>query len=148
VIIGRLDENLKQLLAQHQIRYENHRNVSEDEVVSLYQSVDLVAFASTLEGFGMPILEAQATGRPVLTSNCTSMPDVAGAGALLVDPYSVASIRAGLLRLIEDEAYRQELITSGQDNIRRFSSEAIAARYLELYESLLTNLSAPKASGH
>jgi glycosyltransferase involved in cell wall biosynthesis len=137
VVIGKLDDSQQKLLAHHGIRHENHRNISEEEVVALYRSADLVSFASTLEGFGMPILEAQAIGRPVLTSNCTSMPDVAGAGALLVDPYSITSIRSGLIRLIEDESYRKELITSGQDNVRRFSSDAIAARYLELYKSLL-----------
>lgn len=136
VVIGSLEESQQQLLAQHRIRYETHRNLSEPEVVSLYRSVDLVAFASTLEGFGMPILEAQATGRPVLTSNCASMPDVAGGGALLVDPTSVASIRAGLQRLLCDPACRQELIERGQANVRRFSATAIARQYLQIYQSL------------
>ena len=86
--------------------------------------------------FGMPILEAQATGRPVLTSNCASMPDVAGGGALLVDPTSVASIRAGLQRLLCDPACRQELIERGQANVRRFSATAIARQYLQIYQSL------------
>jgi glycosyltransferase involved in cell wall biosynthesis len=136
VVIGPLEESLRQLLAQHRIRYETHRNLSEPEVVSLYRSVDLVAFASTLEGFGMPILEAQATGRPVLTSNCASMPDVAGGGALLVDPTSVASIRAGLQRLLQDPTCRQELIERGLANVRRFSASEIAGQYLQLYQSL------------
>lgn len=137
VVVGKLNDSLLKLLAQHRIRYEMHRNLSEQEVVALYRSVDLVAFASTLEGFGMPILEAQATGRPVLTSNCASMPDVAGGGALLVEPTSVASIRAGLERLLHDPACRQELIERGQANVRRFSANAIAAQYLALYQSLL-----------
>jgi len=140
VIIGKLDKDLLRLLSAYNIRYENHSGLSEVEVVDLYRSSDLLAFASTLEGFGMPILEAQAIGRPVLTSNCTSMPDVAGGGALLVDPYSVSSIRSGLIRLIEDGSLREELITRGLSNINRFSSDAIAAQYLQVYQSILASI--------
>jgi glycosyltransferase involved in cell wall biosynthesis len=137
VIIGRLDQRLQELLIRHDISIENHNNITESQIIKLYQSADLVSFASTLEGFGMPILEAQATGRPVLTSNCASMPDVAGKGALLVDPTSVASIRSGLIRLIEDETLRSDLVNHGLANIHRFSSNAIAAQYLQIYKSLL-----------
>ena len=137
VVIGRLDEALQQLLIRYNIHYENHSGISEQAVADIYRSADLVSFASTLEGFGMPILEAQAVGRPVLTSNCASMPDVAGKGALLVDPFSVASIRAGLIRLIEDEPLRHELIQHGLTNIHRFSSDEIAAQYLRIYQGLL-----------
>ncbi|MFN7898873.1 MAG: glycosyltransferase family 4 protein [Synechococcaceae cyanobacterium] len=137
VIIGRLNPDLEAVLDQHGIRYENHRNISELEVVELYRGADLLAFVSTLEGFGMPILEAQAIGRPVVTSNCTSMPEVAGGAALLVDPYSVESIRAGLRQVIEDGTYRDNLIARGRENIQRFSSDAIAAQYLSIYEALL-----------
>ena len=137
VIIGVLDEALRILLASRNIHFENYIALSEKDVVNLYRGVDLLAFPSTLEGFGMPILEAQATGRPVLTSNCTSMPDVAGDGALLIDPYSVDSIRAGLIRLMEDEAFRDQLIKQGLRNTQRFSSDAIAADYLRIYRSLI-----------
>ena len=119
------------------IPYENHRNLNEAEVVELYRGADLLAFVSTLEGFGMPILEAQAMGRPVVTSNCTSMPDVAGGAAVLVDPCSVSSIRAGLQQVMGDAAVRQRLIADGQRNIERFSSNAIAAQYLRIYQALL-----------
>jgi glycosyltransferase involved in cell wall biosynthesis len=140
VLIGRLTAELKQLLAEQQIRYENHCGIDESEVLALYRTADLVAFASTLEGFGMPILEAQAVGRPVLTSNCTSMPAVAGDAAVLVDPTSVASIREGLLRLIEDDTYRNELIARGRQNVKRFDSQAIAQRYLDVYHAVLRGL--------
>ena len=84
----------------------------------------------------MPILEAQSVGRPVVTSTVTSMPYVAGDGAVLVDPFSVASIRAGLLRVIEDGALRAELIERGRRNVRRFDSDSIGTLYLDLYRSL------------
>lgn len=141
VVIGRLSPELEAVLAQHRIRYENHRNISEQQVVELYRGADLLAFVSTLEGFGMPILEAQTIGRPVLTSNCASMPDVAGDAALLVDPLSVESIRAGLRRLIDEAPLRDALVASGRQNVKRFSSDAIAAQYLRLYQSLLNQRS-------
>jgi glycosyltransferase involved in cell wall biosynthesis len=148
VIIGKLDKDLLRLLSAYNIRYENYSGLSEAEVVDLYRSSDILAFASTLEGFGMPILEAQAIGRVVLTSNCTSMPDVAGGGALLVDPYSVSSIRAGLIRLIEDSSLRQQLISRGLRNTKRFSSDAIAAQYLQVYQSILPAIGYSLESSH
>jgi len=137
VVIGRLGSDLVQLLSDQGIRVENHWDIGEEQVIEQYRRADLVAFASTLEGFGMPILEAQAMGRPVVTSNCTSMPYVAGDGAVLVDPLSVASIRAGLLRVIEDDAFRSQLIERGRRNVCRFDSDAIASLYLDLYRSLM-----------
>ena len=71
-----------------------------EEVVALYQSCDAVCFVSTYEGFGLPILKAQAVGRPVLTSDISPLREVAGEGALKVDPLDVAAIRSGLTRLI------------------------------------------------
>lgn len=136
VVIGKLSPELEAVLARHRIRVENHRDISEQQVVELYEGADLLAFVSTLEGFGMPILEAQTVGRPVLTSNISSMPDVAGGAALLVDPLSVESIRAGLRRLIDEAPLREQLVARGQQNVRRFSSDAIAAQYLEIYHSL------------
>lgn len=139
VIIGKLNDALVQVLNDNNIRYENHSNISEEKVVDLYRSSDLIAFASTLEGFGMPILEAQVIGRPVVTSNCTSMPEVAGGAALLVDPYSVESIRDGILRVINDADYRDTLIQKGRLNAQRYTTEAIASEYLRIYQSILHN---------
>ncbi|MEB3255703.1 MAG: glycosyltransferase family 1 protein [Synechococcaceae cyanobacterium] len=142
VIIGRLGSDQIQVLEENGIRVENHCGIGEEEVIELYRSADLVAFVSTLEGFGMPILEAQSVGRPVVTSNGTSMPYVAGDAAILVDPLCVASIREGVLRVMEDGACRAALIERGRRNVRRFDSDAIASLYLDLYRSLL------ETSGH
>ena len=140
VIVGHLTPDLNRLLAASRIRFENYERLSEEEVVDLYRSVDLVSFVSTLEGFGMPILEAQAIGRPVLTSNCSSMPEVAGQGALQVDPTSVQSIRDGLQRLLQDDTLRADLTSYGIMNVDRFSTASIASQYVWIYRSILDNI--------
>jgi glycosyltransferase involved in cell wall biosynthesis len=142
VVIGRLSPEQVEMMNEQQIRFENHWGISEAEVFAHYQQADLVTFASTLEGFGMPILEAQSVGRPVVTSSISSMPDVAGGAAELVDPLSVASIRSGIERVIGDAAYRDRLIGLGKHNIRRFNSDTIAAQYLAIYRSVLGSAAA------
>jgi glycosyltransferase involved in cell wall biosynthesis len=81
----------------------------------------------------MPILEAQATGKPVITSKILSMPEVGGEGACYVDPFRVDSIGAGIERIMADREYREDLVRKGHANVERFSRESIAAEYLKLY---------------
>jgi len=136
VIIGKLTEAQVVLLARHRINYANAYNLSEEELVRQYEGCDLLAFVSTYEGFGMPILEAQTVERPVVTSNVLSMPEVAGGGACLVDPYSVTAIREGILRVIGDEVYRNGLIAKGRENVKRYSLTSVAGTYTRLYEEM------------
>lgn len=136
VLVGRLSPEQTAVLARHGIAYENHCNLSRAELLDQYVRADLLLFASTYEGFGLPIIEAQAVGRPVVTSDLCSMPEVAGGAACLVDPYSVASIRQGVLRVIGDRAYRDDLVARGLANVERFSAAKVAARYAELYRTL------------
>lgn len=136
-ILGKLTEAQQTLLGQQGVEHETHQNLSRDEVVALYQSCDLVCFVSTYEGFGMPILEAQAVGRPVLTSDISPMREVAGEGALKVDPFDVAAIRSGLERLIGDAGLREDLVREGFRNVKRYSVEAVAAQYAALYREVL-----------
>jgi glycosyltransferase involved in cell wall biosynthesis len=135
-IIGKLGKEELDLLQFHQIEYEHQYDLKDFQVQEAYEKCDLLLFASTLEGFGMPILEAQTVGRPVVTSNCSSMPEVAGDSACLVDPFSVESIRAGVLKVIEDAAYREALVAAGFKNIQRFHPETVARQYAELYQQL------------
>jgi glycosyltransferase involved in cell wall biosynthesis len=96
----------------------------------------MVVFASLYEGFGLPILEAQAIGRPVITSNFGAMREAAGDGALLVDPYSVDEIRAAILRIKNEPAVREELVRKGRGNAEKFRAGLVAACYAELYRGL------------
>jgi glycosyltransferase involved in cell wall biosynthesis len=135
-ILGALSEKQARLLEDYGLEYTNHFNIGYDRVVQLYKECDLLLFASFEEGFGLPILEAQAAGRAVITSNITAMPDTAGEGAFLVDPYDVESIRNGLKKMIEDDSYRAELIRKGLENLKRFDPERVAGMYMELYRGV------------
>jgi glycosyltransferase involved in cell wall biosynthesis len=78
-------------------------------------------------------------GRPVITSNILSMPQVAADAACLVDPYNINQIRSGIDKIINDDAYREQLITNGLVNCRRFNAEHIAQMYFDLYNQVAQN---------
>ena len=136
VIIGRLSAKQITVIKSHDLDYENHVGLSDEAILEQYQQADMLVFASTYEGFGLPIVEANAVGRPVVTSTVYSMPEVAGDAACLVDPYSVASIRAGILKIIGDTDYRENLIKAGFRNVERFRPSVIAEQYAQLYRRL------------
>jgi glycosyltransferase involved in cell wall biosynthesis len=133
-IVAKLDAEELELLKDQ--RYEVCQSISFKDLLEKFKQADIVSLCSTHEGFGMPIIEAQATGRVVLTSNCSSMPDVAGKGALLVEPFSVKSIKDGIKQLISNESLRNELIAAGYENCKRFEPELVAHQYLKIYRKL------------
>jgi glycosyltransferase involved in cell wall biosynthesis len=135
-VVGTLDESQTAMLRQCAVAYSSVSNISDEEVVEEFRRCDMLVFASTYEGFGLPIVEAQATGRPVVTSTACSMPEVAGDAACLVDPFDVAGIRDGILKIINDPVYRNELIRRGFENVKRFRADRIAAQYAEIYREL------------
>jgi len=139
IILGKLNKTKKYMLEKHNIDFENHYNLEYSEVLNLYKQSDIVLFASLYEGFGLPILEANAIGRPVITSNVASMPEVGGDAALYVDPHNYLDIRSSIQRLIADEKLRSSLVERGRLNINRFSPESIALQYSELYKEITLN---------
>lgn len=139
-IIGKITKEHRTLLQKLNIDYHSEYNISNEAMLAAYQNADLLLFASTLEGFGMPIIEAQAVGRPVVTSNISSMPEVAGNGACLIDPFDVECIRAGVIRIIEDEQYRTYLVQKGFENVKRFRADSVARQYEAVYQQVIDEL--------
>lgn len=132
-LVGPIDDQIQQLLDNHNVKYVSCERLTDKELVEKYRDADIVSFVSTHEGFGMPIVEAQWIERVCITSNCSSMPEVAGQGACLVDPFDVESIRSGFQRVISDSDFRESLIEAGRKNRERFDSHQIADEYLQLY---------------
>ena len=127
LIVGRKAWRAGPILAayqqmRHQSAVHFTGRVADAELAGLYAAARATVYVPYFEGFGIPIVEAQASGCPVLTSNLSSMPEVAGpGGALLVDPHSIESIAVGLARLWHEAALRQALVARGHENLSRFS---------------------------
>lgn len=117
-------------------RIEMRGYVDQAELERLYSEASLFAFPSLDEGFGIPVLEAMAWGVPVLTSTRSSLPEVAGDAALLVDPGRTDEIAAGLLRLAGDSALRETLVRRGLQRVRDFSWRAAVERTWAVYGEL------------
>ena len=111
--------------------------VAAADKAALLSGAAVFAYPSLYEGFGFPALEAQACGVPLLASATSSLPEVVGAGGLLVDPLDTSAIAAGLARLLDDNDLRHALIARGVANLRRFSWEATARAVLTVIENLL-----------
>lgn len=132
-IIGHLSNEQKSMLEIYQINYSNAFDLTDDEMVKEYQQCDIVNFPSFYEGFGMPIIEGQAIGRVIVTSNLSPMKEVAGDGAILVNPSDPDSIRISYLKAKKD--YKQ-LINAGYANVEHFRLKEIAQQYFNLYLTL------------
>ncbi len=123
----------------HRVHFPGY--IAEADKAALLSGARVFAFPSLYEGFGFPVLEAQACGVPVLTSNTTSLPEVAGDGALFVDPHDENAIAAGLSELLESTSLRQDVIQYGTENLARFSWEKTAHTVAELMKALVNECS-------
>jgi glycosyltransferase involved in cell wall biosynthesis len=110
--------------------------VADDDLPALYSAAAVLAYPSTYEGFGLPILEAYACGTPVVTSIAACLPEVAGEGALLVPPTDVAALAEALTRAYGDSALREQLVRAGAARVRQFSWHASARQLVALYRQL------------
>lgn len=107
-----------------------------NELPFLYASAKVLLYPSLYEGFGLPILEAQACGIPVITSNVSSMPEVGGKAAYYVNPKNIEEIRKGLKEVMENEKLRSELVRLGLENVKNFSWEKCAEETKAVYRYL------------
>ena len=104
-----------------------------ETLAAFYRLARAFVFPSLYEGFGLPPLEAMACGSPVVTSNVSSLPEVAGGAALLVDPYDANAIAGGIVQAVTDESLRADLITRGLERARSFSWPQSVKKIHEIY---------------
>lgn len=135
-IIGEIDNRISQLLQEKNIKFSNAKNLSDEEIRQEYINCDIVNFPSIYEGFGMPVIEGQQTGRIVITSAIEPIKEIAGEAAIFVNPISIQSIHNAYITAIENDKLRNEIIQKGLENAQRFQVKNIAKQYLELYQSL------------
>lgn len=117
--------------------------VPELTLVALYRLADVFVFPSLYEGFGLPPLEAMANGAPVVTSKLSSLPEVVGDAAVMVDPYDVGSIAEGMKSVLGDEALRERLVEAGRERARLFSWEKAVSEVHATYMKALGKEAAP-----
>jgi len=135
-IIGKLKDSQLDFLKDYNIEYSNQFDLTDEDIRDEYLNCDIVNFPSIYEGFGMPVIEGQKTGRIVVTSKIEPLIEVAAEGASFVIPDDISSIREAYLKIINDELYRTNLIEKGLQNAKRFSVENISKQYIELYQNL------------
>jgi glycosyltransferase involved in cell wall biosynthesis len=111
--------------------------VPDEDLPALYRGALAFAYVSIYEGFGIPVLEAMQSGTPVLTSSCSSMPEVGGQAVRYADPLSVSDIRRGLAELLGDAALRERCAELGIERARGFSWAATASAVLAALEQAL-----------
>lgn len=110
--------------------------VTQDELRALYQSAQLLLFPSLSEGFGLPVLEAFASRIPVITSNTTSLPEIAGDAAYFVDPDQTEDIRQSIITLIENPGLCENLVNLGDKRVQEFTLEKCAQKTLDVYRKM------------
>lgn len=126
---------INQAVSEGRAKWLNY--ITEEQKLCLLQSATGLAFVSLYEGFGLPITEAFASELPVITSNCTSMPEVAGDAAIIINPLNTLQITDALLSLIEDDALVNHLKALGKQRSQRFSWEENAKRTLSIYQQMV-----------
>ena len=137
LIVGKPNDNELKLLKLNKVIYELHYSISNMEVREIYNRTDILFFASFSEGFGVPIIEAQSAGIPVITSNISPMKEVSGNAAYLVNPHSEIDIRNNIVKIISDVESRKRIIENGLSNITRYQLNSIVKLYKSIYEEIL-----------
>ena len=135
-IIGWPSEDELEKMKVYKISYCLYNKLSDEEVYTRYKACDIMFMASFYEGFGMPIIEAQSVGRPVITSNIGAMKEVAKDAAILVDPNKPEEISAAIDQLINDRVLYDRFVMLGYENIVPYKHEVIAQQYAEVYAEM------------
>jgi glycosyltransferase involved in cell wall biosynthesis len=141
VIVGKKDWQSEKLLAKiHELGLEKSVTfpgyISEDDLPLFYNAAEVFVFPSIFEGFGLPVVESMASGLPTITSYGSSLEEVAGDGALLVDPLDVPSIADALKRVLEDQEFKNQLIKRGLCRSAKLKPENFSLKLLDTYRAL------------
>ena len=143
VILGRprpkeykkeMDEYILELGIRKQLIFLQGTNT--EELQAIYQMAEIMVYPSLYEGFGLPVLEAQASGCPVITSNISSLPEAGGNGALYINPRDSEQIGYEIRRVLTDSQLRNDLILKGNENALLFKDHIVAENLIKLYQSL------------
>jgi glycosyltransferase involved in cell wall biosynthesis len=144
VIIGGSNRNYrKKLIKEIKLLSEENQNkilfrtVENNHLPLIYQRASIFIYPSFFEGFGIPVLEALYSGTPVITSKTSSLPEVAGPGAYLIDPSSSKELRDGIIYFMSNHESREKSIEAGYEHIKKFHAEELSSRLLKIYQGLL-----------
>lgn len=137
LIVGELTESDCSYLKDKEIDYENFSKINKNELEDLYLKADLITFPSLHEGFGLPIIEGQASQTPVITSNFSPMLEVAGKGAILINPLDVNELTKSINKVLSDSEFTRKLVQKGSNNAKLFSSEVVANNHLGYYQQII-----------
>ncbi len=137
-VIGVVSQDALDLARSLSINITHNAGLTRAQVINHYVACDVVSFPSTAEGFGMPIIEAQSIGRPVVTSNIEPMNKIAGLGACLVNPFSTHEIRSAFIDVLYDKKFREEIVEFGLLNVKNYLPENTGNLYSKLYSSILS----------
>ena len=110
--------------------------VPHERTFPLYKNADVFVYPSSVESFGLPVLEAMSCGTPVVASNRMSIPEVAGDAALIVDPDNIEEMAEAIYKVINDEKLREDLIKKGYKRVKQFSWEKTAMETLRVFKEL------------
>ena len=138
ILVGSSGYGASSLISNHQDNRISFTGYIDDrELVKLYAMASIFAFPSLDEGFGMPVLEAMAAGIPVITSNRSAMPEIAGDAAILIDPEEVSQLAEALNNLAANTKFCSELAARGQIRAHQFTWERAARETWAVYQELL-----------
>jgi len=143
IIVGQYGWDSQDLMHEIQVMQKNQDGVwlsyvKQAELFSLLQSAISLVYPSLYEGFGLPIIEGFASGCPVITSNVTSLPEVAGDAALQVDPTSIEEINIAMYRIIKEEGLRDQLIQKANNRVKKYDWNDVAKAHINIFNKVLT----------
>jgi glycosyltransferase involved in cell wall biosynthesis len=135
-IIGEITPRQELLLNKFDIDYSSVKQISDSELKKEYNNCDIVLFPSVYEGFGLPVIEAFATGKPVITSDISPLNDLAKDAGVYVNPHSITSIRHAVQKLISSPELRIEKVSKGLEVIKAYQVNVVLAKYQDVWEKV------------